>query len=259
MSGISWIGVILLFVKKDLLDMLKKPLIAFSAGSLLGGAFLHMIPEALHGSTNSINLFTWVTIGFLGFLFLEQCLNWRHRRHHELEHGNNLGGEPNRNQGNEMVTSTPVLILIADGIHNFIGGIAIATSFLISIEVGTITWIAAAAHEIPQELGDFGILIHGGWKRKKALLANFLSALTILPGSLLVFIIQDAINVPFLICFAAGNFIYLSASDLIPELTHPPHHDFSGTMKSLLRRILDFLVFTGGLMLIIITRYLFQL
>jgi zinc and cadmium transporter len=110
--------------------------------------------------------------------------------------------------------------LIADALHNFIGGLAVAGAFLIDIRVGISAWIAAAAHEVPQELGDFGILIHGGWKKGRALLYNLLSALTFLIGGLIAYSASLKTDVTFLLPFAAGNFIYIAAADLIPEIKH---------------------------------------
>jgi zinc and cadmium transporter len=112
------------------------------------------------------------------------------------------------------------LILVADGLHNFIDGLAIAGAFLVDFRVGIITWIAGAAHEIPQEFGDFGILIHGGWKKSKALWFNFISGLTMVLGGLIAYYFSASYNVSFLLPFAAGNFIYIAASDLIPEVKH---------------------------------------
>ena len=110
------------------------------------------------------------------------------------------------------------LILIGDGLHNFIGGLAIAGTFLVDIRLGIMAWLAAAAHEIPQELGDFGVLVHGGWTRGKALLFNVLSALTFLLGGLIAYFAAFRFDVSFLIPFAAGNFLYIGAADLIPEV-----------------------------------------
>jgi zinc and cadmium transporter len=110
------------------------------------------------------------------------------------------------------------LILVADGVHNFIGGLAVAEAFLIDVRVGISTWLAAAAHEVPQELGDFGILIHGCWNKGQALLYNFISALTFLAGGILAYSASFAVDVTFLLPFAAGNFIYIAAADLIPEI-----------------------------------------
>ena len=137
------------------------------------------------------------------FLALEQFLHWHHCHRAPSEH-----------------RPLTYLILVADGMHNFIGGLAVAGAFLIDVRVGVSTWIAAAAHEVPQELGDFGILIHGGWKKEQALLYNFLSALTFLIGGIVAYTASFTFDVTFLLPFAAGNFIYIAAADLIPEIKH---------------------------------------
>lgn len=228
MSLIAWIGLFSLYIREDLLKKLIFPLVAFSAGALLGGAMLHMIPEAIHQSDNLKAIFVWVLVGFSLFLLLEQFINWHHCHRPPSEH-------------KHPVT---YLILIADGLHNFLGGMAIASAFIIDIRLGVVTWLVAAAHEVPQELGDFGILIHGGWKKKKALIFNFLSALTIVFGGLLVYAVSDHINMVYLLAIAAGNFIYISSSDLIPEIKH------SENTKG---RLLHFVFFIFGLVLIYLT------
>lgn len=225
MSLLAWIGLFTLILTEKKLKKIILPLVAFSSGALLGGAFLHMIPEALTAGGNVLNIFLLVLIGFSLFFLLEQFISWHHCHLTPSEH-------------KKPVT---YLILVADGVHNFIGGIAIAGAFLIDIKLGIITWLVAAAHEIPQELGDFGILVHGGWSKLKALFFNFLSALTMLIGALLTFFLSDFINVVYLLPLAAGNFIYIAASDLIPEIKHN---------QNLLQNILHFLFFLLGIILL---------
>jgi zinc and cadmium transporter len=113
------------------------------------------------------------------------------------------------------------LVLIGDGLHNFLGGLAVGGAFVADLRLGISAWLAAAAHEIPQELGDFGVLVHGGWAKRQALLFNGLSALTFLVGGVLAWLASRRIDVSFLLPFAAGNFIYIAASDLIPEVRRP--------------------------------------
>jgi len=233
MSAIGWVGLILLALRESLLKKLLLPLVAFSAGSLLGGALLHLIPEALLKTGDLTGIFLWTLAGFSLFFLMEQFLSWHH--HHAVP--------------SEHKEPFTYLILLADGLHNFIGGFAIAGSFLISIEAGIITWIAAAAHEIPQELGDFGILVRGGWKKYKALLVNFLSALTIVPGALLAYLLSAAIDVTFLLPFAAGNFIYIAASDLIPEIKHE---------RDVKKNLIHFFSFLAGILVILVTRLVFE-
>lgn len=231
MSLIALVGLFTLVLKERVLRKIILPLVAFSAGALLGGAFLHMIPEAIGMTKNITGIFIWVLIGFSLFFLLEQFIHWHHCHLVPSEH-------------KKPVT---YLILIADGIHNFIGGLAIAGAFLVDIKVGIITWIVAAAHEIPQELGDFGILIHGGWKKKKALFFNFLSALTVVLGGLVAYFLSTKINIVFLLPFAAGNFIYIACSDLIPEVKH------GCNIKS---NMIHFVSFIIGILLIFLVKFI---
>lgn len=202
MSAIAMVGSITLLLKPETLQRLLLPLVSIAAGSLVGGAFFHMIPGGIAESGSSIGFFVWVVAGFCTFFALEQLLHWHHCRHSKTECKQPL----------------TYLILVGDGLHNFIGGSAIAGAFIIDIRLGITAWLIAAAHEIPQELGDFGVLIHGGWGKQKALLFNVLSALTFLLGGLLTYMMSFNIDVAFLIPFAAGNFIYIGASDLVPEV-----------------------------------------
>ena len=231
MSLLSLVGLFALWFNERFLKKIILPLVAFSAGALLAGGFLHMIPEAIEESGDLTSIFIWVLIGFSLFFLLEQFVHWHHCHKLPSEH-------------KKPVT---YLILIADGIHNFIGGLAIAGAFLVDIKVGMITWLVAAAHEIPQELGDFGILIHGGWSKKKALIFNFLSALTAVLGALVAYFLSDQINIVFLLPFAAGNFIYIACSDLIPEVKHG---------CNIRNNILHFLAFLIGILLIFSVKFL---
>jgi zinc and cadmium transporter len=231
MSLLSLVGLITLVLKERILRKIILPLVAFSAGALLAGGFLHMIPEAIGRTDNITAIFIWVLIGFSIFFLLEQFVHWHHCHKLPSEH------------------KRPVtyLILIADGVHNFIGGLAIAGAFLIDIKVGMVTWLVAAAHEIPQELGDFGILIHGGWSKKKALIFNFLSALTIVLGGISAYFLSSKINITFLLPFAAGNFIYIASSDLIPEVKH------SCSVKN---NVVHFISFVIGILLIFLVKFI---
>lgn len=234
MSLIAWVGLFTLSIREELLQKILLPLVAFSAGSLLGGAFLHLIPETVKETGGSIDIFIWLLGGFSIFFLLEQLLEWHHCHRIPSNH------------------KKPVsyLILVADGLHNLIGGLAIAGSFLVSIPIGIVTWIAAAAHEIPQELGDFGILLHSGWDKMKALTFNFFSALTIMFGGLITYFASASLPTTFLLPFAAGNFIYIASSDLIPEVKHG---------KSISKGIGYFLCFVAGNVLILAVRIIFAL
>ena len=202
MSAIALVGGVTLVLSEATLQRILLPLVAFAAGSLLGGAFFHMIPAGLAAGMNELTVFSLILAGFTVFFGLEQFLHWHHCHRAETACKKPL----------------PYLILIGDGLHNFLGGLAVAGTFLIDIRLGIVTWLAAAAHEVPQELGDFGVLVHGGWARRQALFYNVLSALTFLLGGLIAYFASFRLDVSFLVPFAAGNFIYIGASDLIPEV-----------------------------------------
>ena len=207
-SLISFIGALILFLKEELLDRILLILAAFAAGALMGGAFLHLIPEAIAkvgADENSVLIiFLYLIFGFCIFFVLEQFIRWHH--HHATKH--------------PEIKPFSYLILISDGVHNFIDGLIIAASFVVALPLGIITAIAIALHEIPQEIGDFGILVYGGFKRDKALVLNFLSAITIVFGGVVGFLLSQKIgaSIIFLLPFAAGNFIYIACSDIIPEI-----------------------------------------
>ncbi len=200
MSALALVGAVTLVLSERTLDRVLLPLVGLAAGSLLGGAFFHLLPAAVDALGNDLAVYLWLVAGFL--FVLEQFLHWHHCHHAHHDRHRPLGH----------------LILLADGLHNLIGGLAVGGAFVVDIRVGIVTWLAAAAHEIPQELGDFGILVHSGWRRTSALAWNFASALTFLGGSLLAYALADQIDVAYLLPFAAGNFIYIAAADLLPEL-----------------------------------------
>jgi zinc and cadmium transporter len=230
MSLIALVGSLTLVLKQSVLDKILLPLVAFAAGSLIGGALFHMIPTAVHEMGNGMEVYLWLAIGFVVFLALEQFLHWHHS--HETQPGSR-----------EPLT---YLILLADGLHNLIGGFFVAAAFLIDVRLGITAWLAAAAHEVPQELGDFAILIHGGWSKTGALLYNFLSALTFPLGGLLVFAASKSFDVNFLVPFAAGNFLYIGAADLIPEIKKS---------RGLGTSLMHFAAFVGGLAILFLLRF----
>ncbi len=201
-SLLSFIGVLTLLIKEKLLQKLLIFLVSLSAGGLMGGAFLHLIPEAIKKSAGQ-ETFLYVLAGFILFFVTEKALFWRHCH-----------------EGKCPVHTFAYMNLFGDGVHNFIDGLIIAASFVVDFRLGVATTIAIALHEIPQEIGDFGVLIYGGFKKKKALLFNFLTALTAIAGGFfgyyLSMLAESASG--FLLPFAAGGFIYIAASDLIPEI-----------------------------------------
>jgi zinc and cadmium transporter len=204
MSALALVGGLTTVLSERALARILMPLVALAAGSLLGGAFFHMLPEAVERSGNELSVYVWLVAGFAVFFLLEQYLHWHHCHRPVSEHAP-LG----------------YLILLADGLHNFLGGLAVGAAFVVDLRVGIVTWLVAAAHEVPQELGDFGILVHSGWKTRSALAYNVASALTFLVGGLVAYALSDTVDVAFLLPFAAGNFIYIAAADLVPQITSP--------------------------------------
>jgi zinc and cadmium transporter len=202
MSLLALVGTVTLLLSEQALEKLLLPLVALAAGSLMGGAFFHMIPASLATIEPQENVWLMLLLGFVLFMGLERFLHWHHCHRAQADCRQPL----------------TYLILLGDGLHNFIGGLAIASTFLIDIRLGITAWLAAAAHEVPQELGDFGVLVHSGWSKRRALLFNLLSALTFLVGGLLTYALSFAVDVSYLIPFAAGNFLYIAATDLVPEL-----------------------------------------
>jgi zinc and cadmium transporter len=221
MSAIAMVGGLTTILRPATLDRLLLPLVSLAAGTLLGGAFFHMLPEAM-AALDPLHAATWLAAGFTSFLALEQFLHWHH------SHREAPGGQ-------EPVT---YLILLGDALHNFAGGLGIASAFLVDARVGLMAWLAAVAHEVPQELGDFGILVHGGWTRRRALLWNFLSALTFPLGAILAYALSQRVPVTGLVAYGAGTFIYIAASDLVPEIK--AQKDLRGTL-------INFCYFAAGL------------
>jgi zinc and cadmium transporter len=233
MSVLALVGSVTLLLRPETLRRILLPLVAFAAGTLLGGALLHMLPGAVEISGPRLSIFVWVLVGFAAFFALEQFLYWRHS-HREVP----------TQQG-----PFTYLILIGDGLHNFLGGLAVGGAFIADIGLGISAWVAAAAHEVPQELGDFGVLIHGGWGKARALLFNFLSGLTFLFGGIVSYVASFAMDVTFLLPLAAGNFLYIAASDLIPEVKTD-----HGTRDNLIH----FAAFTSGIALLYLLRFVLQ-
>ena len=204
MTGINGLlafaGVLSFLISKKNLHKILLFLVAFSVGALLGGAFFHLIPEAVEG-LGLLRAILLILVGFVVFFFIEKFLHWHHCHEDSCEH------------------TFTYMILIGDGIHNFIDGLIIASSFIISIPFGILTSILIMLHEFPQEIGDFGVLVHGGFSRGKALFYNFLSQLTAVLGGILGFFFlglhEQAV---FLLPIAAGGFIYIAFMDLFPEL-----------------------------------------
>lgn len=203
---LALIGAVTLVFKGKTLDKALFALVAFSAGTMIGGAFLHLLPEAIESEVFSIDGTMLILIfGFSAFFLIERLLHWHHCH-----------------EGKCDVHEYSYLLLIGDGIHNLIDGLVIAAAFLTNIELGIITSFLVMAHEVPQEIGNFAVLLHAGMKKKKALLYNFAAQLTAVIGGLLGFFFFSEQLQAFMLPFAAGGFVYIAASDLIPELHKDP-------------------------------------
>jgi len=203
-SLISFVGVFTLPIKPEKLKKITMLLVSLSAGTLLGDAFLHILPEVIEENAG-FNLWLWLIGGIILFFILEKIICWRHCHIPTSENHPHPVGMMN---------------LIGDAFHNLLDGVLIAGSFMAGIPLGIATSIAVIAHEIPQEIGDFGVLIHAGYSRKRALFLNFLTAITAIIGAIITWIIGSSIeNISAVILpLTAGGFIYIATADLIPEL-----------------------------------------
>ncbi len=219
-SLLSLVGVSLFLLRESLIRTLLLYIVSFSTGSLFGDVFYHMLPEIAQSSSTFDRAMSFVLLGILISFVIEKFIHWHHCHilpaddaHCEHHH-------------------VGVMSLVGDGVHNFIDGILIAGSFLVSTEIGFATTIAVMLHEIPQEIGDFAILLHSGFSRTKAILFNLLSASTALLGAMIVVVFTTSAPVfsGALLPIAAGNFLYLAGSDLIPEL-----HKHTGLRQGVLQ------------------------
>lgn len=233
-----------LLFKNGWLEKRTPWLVAFAAGTMLSAAFLDLIPEAINeGRSGKITEYQGVLgtvlLGIVIFFFLERSLLWHH--HHACLEGEDCQG----------IKPAAPLMMIGDALHNFLDGMTIAAAFLISWQLGMVTSLAVFFHEIPHEIGNFGILLNSGLRKKEALVYNLLSSLVAFLGAgLTYFFLKSSVDfLPFLVAFAAGNFIYIAASDLIPEL----HQHFNKEVA--LSQTLSFVV---GIIIILLTTRLFQ-
>lgn len=206
-SIVSLVGVFALSIKEEIIKKYIFIFIGLAVGALLGDAFIHIIPEAFENSLNAVGTSILIIIGILIFFILEKFIHWHHHGEDKYTHTSHI----------HPVGS---LVLLSDGMHNLIDGIIIGVSFLASVHVGIATTIAVILHEIPQEVGDFSILLHSGYKKKQALLLNFISALASVLGVVITFILGSAGQhaIMWALPLAAGGFIYIAVADLIPEL-----------------------------------------
>jgi len=202
-SLISLIGILFFFLKKSTLDKTLLFLVSLSAGSLFGGALLHLLPEAIEKTGFTLTVSLSVLAGIISFFLIEKYVHWHHCHDAQCQgHKHHL----------------VVMNLVGDGVHNFIDGVIIAVSYLASIPLGIATTIAVILHEVPQEISDFGVLLYSGLKKSKALFYNLLSALVAVIGAIIGLMFATETFISLIIPFAAGGFIYIAGSDLIPEL-----------------------------------------
>jgi zinc and cadmium transporter len=197
-----WVAVLFLLFKKETLSKITIFLVSFSAGALIGGAFLHLLPEASE-LLEPGKMFLISLSAFVIFFFVEKWLHWRHCHKDNCE-----------------IHTFGYMSLFGDTLHNFIDGLIIAGSFLADFNLGIVTTLAIALHEIPQEIGDFGVVIHAGFTRFKAFVLNYLVALTVVFGGIAGYFISFYSDnvIAYMLPFAAGGFIYVAASDLMPEI-----------------------------------------
>lgn len=212
-SAISFIGIWTFVMKTKKVQKIVLYLVSFAAGGLLGDAFLHLLPELTEEIGFGLQMSLLVLFGiFLSFI-IEKII-WRHCHNHKC----NISHHAHHHMKSHLMPFA-YLNLVGDGVHNFIDGLIIAASYLVSIPVGISTTLAVILHEIPQEIGDFGVLVHGGFTPLKALFFNFLSAILAILGAIVALALNASANVAqYLVPFAAGNFIYIACADLIPEL-----------------------------------------
>ena len=218
-SLISFVGILTFSIKADKLKKILLYMVSFSAGALFGDAFIHLLPEVVKEAGFRLDISLYLMFG-IGFSFItEKVIRWRHC-HLPIT--------------KTHVHPFAIMNLVGDSVHNFIDGLIIGASYLVSIPVGIATTLAVIFHELPQEIGDFGVLLHGGFSKLKALFFNFITALTAVIGAVVALLIGSYVEnmTIFLIPFAAGTFIYIAGSDLIPEL-----HKEVDVKKSLLQFI----------------------
>jgi zinc and cadmium transporter len=254
---LSLIGLFMISMKEKTLDSILFILIAFATGTILATALFDLIPESIHhldelnagGADLALSLvFTFIIIGFIIFFIIERFIYWFHGHAHEKEDKyvcyEGLSGDSDLAiTGGRKIKSFAFLNLIGDGLHNFLDGIIIMVAFLSGTRNGIVITLAVLFHELPQEIGDFGILVYGGFSKKRALLFNFLSAMVALLGGLIAFILSSPVEIfnLFFLAFSGGGFLYIACAELMPELAKE---------KDLKKSITQALIFLSGIIMI---------
>ncbi len=205
---------LVLLLQKKVINKVLPYSVSFATGTLLGASFGGLIPHALEGvgEENFHLLSMTILAGLVTFFVLEKLVLWRHCHHDDCEGHVDVSDHSHKSAG--------TLILVGDSVHNFVDGILIAAAFLTDIHLGVVTALAVTTHEIPQEIGDFAILLQSGFTRRKAIIYNMVSSLATLVGALLAYFWLDDLQpaLPYVLAFAAASFIYIAMADLIPAL-----------------------------------------
>jgi len=227
-----WVAIFFLFLKKETLSKITMFLVSLSAGALIGGAFLHLLPEASE-VIESEKLFFIVLMSFVIFFLIEKIFHWRHCH-----------------KDNCDVHTFGYMNLVGDSVHNLIDGLTLASVFLIDFKLGVVATLAIALHEIPQEIGDFGVLLHAGFHKTKALILNYIVASTVILGGVIGYFASFYVSgfMSYLLPIAAGGFIYIAGSDLMPEIRKE---------KDIKKSILSFIIFLSGIVLMFAVKFLY--
>lgn len=234
-SLISLLGVVYFVFSERALNKWLPWLVAFAAGALLGASFFDLIPESFEMIGDKAPIY--IVAGILLFLFFEEILHWHHSRRHDCE-----GCENNKKK------VVGYSILLGDGLHNFLDGVLIASAFMVDYQLGIATTIAVALHEIPQELGDFAVLVHSGFKKTQALFLNLASALTAVLGGVVAFFAFQSIEsiLPYAVAIGAGGLLYIALVDLVAELKESKYSWVRGMQMLVLLAGLIVLFFISG-------------
>lgn len=215
-SLISLVGVIIFFLNDKNIKKALLYLVSFAVGALIGDVFIHLLPEAF-GNYDATKTAKYILFGIIFSFIVEKIIHWNHRHVHEKDQAHK-----------DHPHAFAVMSLYGDAFHNFIDGILIATSYVVSIPVGIATTIAVIMHEIPQEIGDFGVLLAGGFSKSKAVMMNLLIGTTAVLGTITGFLlINTKYMLAFLLPFSAGNLLYIVLSDLVPQLHKSAHEEDS--------------------------------
>ncbi len=258
---VSLVGVFMISMKEKTLDNILFILVAFATGTIIATALFDLIPEALRSLAeinakktvvNESFLFISIILGFVAFFIIERFIYWFHGHAHETDdklvcyekllESDKIADLEKTKEG--TVKPYVLLNLIGDGVHNALDGIVIMVAFLTGIPIGVIVTLAVFFHELPQEIGDFGILVYGGLTKRKALIFNFLSALVALLGGVIAYFLSGIIGSfnLFFLAFSGGGFLYIGCTELMPELIN---------QKDLKKSVVQAIIFLGGIVVII--------